>query len=297
MSEAEPEAAPGSPDGVQIGPLRRAWSHRTTKMAALCVVAVVVVVAIIWGIRMAHKNPGADTPPSTTATTGAGSASSQPPHTAFVLPITTAQLTQYEQYAQGLQKGNAAATKVFVSSGNTPTAAQLTAPVAAYRTAVNLYDFDLRFIQWPPSMAAAIAADHTQLEVLVNFLQTYATAGTANVDGLAVRVAHPGRGGADHRQPGAPGPRAAGSLLLPLIGEHSEFRRAFTLTSHKFRTTHTRLRQDSIRWDCWHLRQRGRRTRPVLALSGLACSAHSPSPSDRSQRARSRAQGRRTLLR
>ena len=181
--EAEPEAASGSPDGAPVGPLRRAWSHRTTKMAVLCVVAIVAVAAIIWGIRMAHKNPGSDTPPSTTATTVARSASGQPPHTAFVLPITTAQLTQYEQYAQGLQKGNAAATKVFVSSGNTPTAAQLTAPVAAYRTAVNLYDFDLRFIQWPPSMAAVIAADHTQLEVLVNFLQAYATAGTSNVTG------------------------------------------------------------------------------------------------------------------
>jgi hypothetical protein len=177
--EVEPEAVSDSPDGAPVGPLRRAWSHRTAKMAVLGVVAVVAVVAIIWGIRMAHTNPGSDTPPSTTAR----SASTQPSHTAFVLPVTTAQLTQYEQYAQGLQKGNAAATKVFVSSGNTPTAAQLTAPVAAYRTAVNLYDFDLRFIQWPSSMAAAIAADHTQLEVLVSFLQTYATAGTANITG------------------------------------------------------------------------------------------------------------------
>jgi hypothetical protein len=48
---------------------------------------------------------------------------------------------------------------------------------------VNLYDFDLRFIQWPASMQAAVAADHTQLEVLVNFLQTFATEGTSNVTG------------------------------------------------------------------------------------------------------------------
>jgi len=149
-------------------------------MAILCVVAFAAVIAIIWGIRTAHTNPGSDTPSPTTL---AQSASEQPAHTTFVLPVTTAQLTQYEQYAQGLQNGNAAATKAFVSSGNTPTAAQLTAPVAAYRTAVNLYDFDLRFIQWPASMQAAIAADHTQLEVLVNFLQTFSREGTSNVTG------------------------------------------------------------------------------------------------------------------
>jgi hypothetical protein len=181
-SEPHPEfvAVSGPPHGGPIGPLRRAWSHRTTKMAVLCVVAVVAVFAIIWGIRMANKNPGSDTPSPTTATQPA---SKQPTHTAFVLPITTAQLAQYKQYAQGVQNANAAATKVLVSSGNSPTAAQLTAPVATYRTAVNLYDFDLRFIQWPPSMAAAIAADHTQLEVLVNFLQTFSTAGTSNITG------------------------------------------------------------------------------------------------------------------
>jgi hypothetical protein len=178
----EPEVSGPPPDGL-VGLLHQAWSHRATKMAVLCVAAVVAVVVIIWGIRMAHSSPGSDTPSSTTATTAAQSASKQTPHTAFVLPVTTAQLAQYEQYAQGLEKGNAAATKVFVSSGNAPPAAQLAAPVAAYRSAVNLYDFDLRFIQWPASMQAAVAADHTQLEVLVNFLQTFATEGTSNVTG------------------------------------------------------------------------------------------------------------------
>ena len=181
--ELEPEAVSSPGQKRLVGLLRRAWSHRTTKMAVLCVAAVVAVIVIIWGIRMAHTSPGSDTPSSTTATTAAQSASRQSPHTAFVLPVTSAQLTQYEQYAQGLQKGNAAATKVFITSGNTPTAAQLTAPVDAYRSAVNLYDFDLRFIQWPASMQAAIAADHTQLEVLVNFLQTFSTEGTSNVAG------------------------------------------------------------------------------------------------------------------
>ncbi len=141
--------------------------------------AAVAVFAIIWSIRMAHTNSGSDAPSSTTTQP----ASRQPAHTAFVLPVTKAQLTQYEKYAQELQRGNAAATKAFVRSGTTPTAAELAAPAAAYRTAVNLYDFSIRFIQWPPSMSAAIAADHTQLEVLVTYLQAYATARTSNVTG------------------------------------------------------------------------------------------------------------------
>jgi len=146
-------------------PIRRLWSHRWTKMAVLCLAAVVAVFLIISGIRLVNKNPNL-VPPSTTVTT----ATSHVHHTAFVAPISAAQLAQYEQYAQGLQKANAVATKGFVSAGSTPTTTQLTVVATPYRSSLNLYDFQLNFIQWPASMQTAIELDHTQLKALMSFL-------------------------------------------------------------------------------------------------------------------------------
>jgi len=134
-------------------------------MALLCLAAVVAVFLIISGIRLVNKNPNL-VPPSTTVTT----ATSHVHHTAFVAPISAAQLAQYEQYAQGLQKANAVATKGFVSAGSTPTTTQLTVVATPYRSSLNLYDFQLNFIQWPASMQTAIELDHTQLKALMSFL-------------------------------------------------------------------------------------------------------------------------------
>lgn len=90
----------------------------------------------------------------------------------FVAPIPAAQLTKYEQYAQALQTANDTATKGFVGAGSTPTPAQIGAVVAPYWTALNLYDFQLHFIQWPASMQTAIAVDHAQLKSLMSFLKS-----------------------------------------------------------------------------------------------------------------------------
>ena len=150
---------------ARTGPIARLWAHPRTKLAAWCLAAVVAVFLIISGIRLVSKNPNL-VPPSTTVTT----ATSHVHHTAFVAPISAAQLTQYEQYAQGLQKANAVASNGFVSAGRTPTTTQLTVVATPYRSSLNLYDFQLNFIQWPASMQTAIELDHTQLKALMSFL-------------------------------------------------------------------------------------------------------------------------------
>jgi hypothetical protein len=90
-----------------------------------------------------------------------------------VAPIDSAQLAQFEQYAAGMTKANTQATNGFISAGSTPTTAQLTPVVAAYVTAVNLYGFQLHFIQWPASMQNAIAVDIAQLNALKSFAQSF----------------------------------------------------------------------------------------------------------------------------
>ena len=136
----------------------------------MCLAAALAVILIIWGIRVTHKDSGSSgpnlPPPSTTTTQAASSQSAQ---TSFVAPIDSAQLTQYEQYATGFQTANEAATKGF-NGGSAPTTAQLAPVVGAYRTAVNLYDFQLHFIQWPASMQPAVQADHAQLAALLGLL-------------------------------------------------------------------------------------------------------------------------------
>jgi hypothetical protein len=152
------------------------WSHRWTKVAILCLAAIVAVFLIVGGIRLAHNNEGSGNPslpaPSTTPTRPAPSDATQKP---FVAPISAAQLTQYRQYAEGLQKANAVATKGFVSAGGTPTPTQLAAVATAYSSALNLYDFQLHFIPWPASMQTAIGVDHAQLKALMSFLQSFSS--------------------------------------------------------------------------------------------------------------------------
>jgi hypothetical protein len=130
---------------------------------------VVAVVLIIWGLRIATKSPSSGAPLPTTTT------SSPAQHTPQVAPISAAQMTLYDGYAAGLKNGNEAATRGFVGVGSThvPTQTQLAGVVTSYWVAVNLYDFQLHFIQWPASMQTAIAVDHAQFTALKSFLQSF----------------------------------------------------------------------------------------------------------------------------
>jgi len=164
---SEPEPRRGA--GAWRGPVDRLWAHPRARAAILILSAAVVVFLIIWGIRLADKSPGASAPPPTTAPRHAAVHTH---HKAFVAPIPAAQLAKYQQFIQGLQTANAAATGAFVGAGSTPTATQLAPAVAAYRSALNLYYFQLHFIQWPASMQPAITVELAQLSALVSFLQS-----------------------------------------------------------------------------------------------------------------------------
>ena len=88
-------------------------------------------------------------------------------------PIDSAQLAQYDGYAAALQTANGVAAKAFVDAGSSPSTTQLAPVVTAYGSALNLYDFQLHFINWPASMESAIALDHAQLKALMSFLQSF----------------------------------------------------------------------------------------------------------------------------
>ena len=137
----------------------------------LVLAGAVAVVLIIWGLRIATKSPSSGAPLTTTTTF------SPAHHAPLAAPISTAQLTQYEGYAAGLKKANEAATKGLVGVGSThsPTQTQAAGVVTSYGVALNLYDFQLHFIQWPTSMQTAIALDHAQFKALMSFLQSFNT--------------------------------------------------------------------------------------------------------------------------
>ena len=84
-----------------------------------------------------------------------------------------AQLAQYEGYASALQTANGVAAKAFVDAGGNPSTTQLAPVVTTYGSALNLYDFQLHFINWPASMRSAITFDHAQLKALMSFLQSF----------------------------------------------------------------------------------------------------------------------------
>ena len=134
--------------------------------------AVVVVLLIIAGIRLvANGNTGSGNSPPTTAATQPVSRPSH--HITFVAPISAAELAKYEGYADGLQQANTVASKAIVSAGRAPTPVQLSPVITTYGSALNLYDFQLHFIQWPASMQTAVAVDHAQLKALMSFLQSF----------------------------------------------------------------------------------------------------------------------------
>jgi len=160
----KPEPEPEPDDAI-----RRLWSHRATKLAVLGLVALIAVVLIVGAIRLFAQSPG---PTGTTATHHA----SRPNHhnTHIVVPISAAQLTQFQGYAAALENANLIATRDFERAGGTPTPAQVALEVVAYRTAVNNYNFQLHFIHWPQSMQSAIEADYAQLQSLASVLQAFA---------------------------------------------------------------------------------------------------------------------------
>jgi hypothetical protein len=163
----EPDSEP-EPEHESV--FRRAWSHRTTKLAVLAVAVIAVVVLIIGGIRLFAKSPG-----STGATATTVTHPTSRPDRRLVAPINAAQFTQYQSYAEGLQSANVTATRGFIKAGSTPTASQVVLVVGAYRTAVNVYNYQLYFIRWPASMQIAIEADHGQLQALASFLQAFSS--------------------------------------------------------------------------------------------------------------------------
>ena len=134
--------------------------------------AVVVVLLVIAGIRLVSdgNTSSGDSFPTTTVTQPA----SRPAHHIhFVAPISAAELAKYEGYADGLQQANTVAAKAIVSAGRAPTPTQLSPVITAYGSALNLYDFQLHFIQWPATMLAAIEDDHAQLKALMSFMQSF----------------------------------------------------------------------------------------------------------------------------
>jgi hypothetical protein len=156
------------------------WSDRWTKVAFLCLGAVLVVALVVWIIRFSHEDQGSSGPilqPSTTTTAEAPSPASA--STTFVEPITSAELAQYEGYAAGFRAANDTARAEFRAGGNSATVTQLTPSVTAYRIAVNLYGFQLHFIQWPTSLEGAVASDQAQIAAVMNVLQSFPTASTA----------------------------------------------------------------------------------------------------------------------
>jgi hypothetical protein len=162
---------PGPPDGASRhenpGASRRERTRHRIKVGAVVLLAILAVGGIVEGIRLATKNSGGSNGPSATQTTVTQH------HVQKQAPVDAAKLTRYEGYAVGLQRANEAATRGFVAAGSTPSAAQVAGIVTAYRSALNLYDFQLHFIAWPAAMQTAIATDHAQFQALMSFLQSY----------------------------------------------------------------------------------------------------------------------------
>jgi hypothetical protein len=144
------------------------------RVVLLCVAALVVVLLVIGGIRLISDNSqgsGPSAPPPTTAltrpTTHTAASVAQPP-----LPIPSAELTQYEQYAQTLQEANTTATKSLTGSGAARTPAEVVPVATIYATALNTYSLELAYIKWPASLQTAVKADQGQLVILAAYLKS-----------------------------------------------------------------------------------------------------------------------------
>jgi hypothetical protein len=173
-----PHATTSTPDGSQpdVEPHPETVDtkgRRRAKVLLLCIAALVVVLLIIGAIRLFSGNSqgsGPSEPPPTTAvtTTTAHTAASvdQAP-----LPISSAELAEYEHDAQGLNEANITATKALTGNGAL-TQAEVVPVAAIYSTALNTYSLALSYIQWPVALQAAVKADQAQLVITASYLKS-----------------------------------------------------------------------------------------------------------------------------
>jgi hypothetical protein len=164
------------------GPFARMWAHPWTDLVALCLVVIVAVLVIVWGLRLAHKDPGSGSgPTAVTQTTTSQTAATTTRQATVAVPVTAAQLAQYQQYAGAFQTANTAAKTGLARAGTSPTLTQVTPVMANYLTALKLYNLQVHFVQWPASMQADVATDEAQLAALMNFVPSAANVGATGM--------------------------------------------------------------------------------------------------------------------
>jgi hypothetical protein len=166
----QPESAPGVepyPDALETK--RRA----RIRVVLVCIAALVVVLLIIGAIRLfsgKSQGSGPSEPPPTTAvtrtTTHAAASVDQAP-----LPVPSAVLTQYEQYAQSLNEANVTATKALTGNKAALTPAEVVPVATIYGTDLNTYSLELAYIKWPASLETAVKADQAQLVIMAAYLK------------------------------------------------------------------------------------------------------------------------------
>ena len=144
------------------------------RVVLLCIAALVVVLLIIGAIRLfsgKSQGSGPSEPPPTTVVTTTTS------HTAASvdqapLPIPSAELTQYEQYAQSLNAANITATKALTGKNAALTTTDVVPVATIYGTDLNTYSLELAFIEyWPASLETTVKADQAQLVIMAAYLK------------------------------------------------------------------------------------------------------------------------------
>jgi hypothetical protein len=169
-----PEETPAA-ISAEAEPRTRLWSRKSTKIVIIALIVIVAILAVVLalGVGRKHSDSGnASTQSATTQSTTAQSAAGQSTTTTVAPPLDAAQLTQYDGYASALEKANATAAAGIAAMGSTPTVAQLTPVISSYLAAMNLYNLQIHYIQWPASMQADVQADYTQLSAYLGFLQS-----------------------------------------------------------------------------------------------------------------------------
>jgi len=177
----QPAVAPGAEPHPEILGTK---SRSRIKIVLLCIAALVVLLLIIGGIRLlSDKNQGSgpSDPPPTTAvtrpTTHTAASVNQAP-----LPIPSAALTQYEQYAGTLNEANTTAAKTLAGSGAALTTAEVVPVANIYATALNTYSIELAYITWPASLQTAVKADQAQLVITASYLKSIGAVSPTGLD-------------------------------------------------------------------------------------------------------------------
>jgi len=193
---AAASAAPGSPtatEGVQpdiaagVGPHPEFLERKSrpwNKPVLLCVAGLVVVLLVIGAIRLiSDKNQGSG-PSEPSPTTGVTQPTTHTAASAYQapLPIPSAALTQYEQYAQSLNEANITATKGLTSNGAALTVSEVVPVATNYATALNTYSLALAYVDWPASLETAVKADQAQLVIMSSYLKSIDAVSTAGLN-------------------------------------------------------------------------------------------------------------------